>query len=157
MTVSLIAAILIIGFSAGLRTFTAPAVVAWAVHVDHLDVSASPLSFMSSHTAVLILSLGALVEYVVDVLPFTPPRTKAPGLIARFVTGSFAAACLLAASGQSLAFCILGGLAAIGGAFVGYEARTRAVRSLNIKDVFVAVPEDIIAIGLSIVAVCLVP
>ncbi|MFL6375617.1 MAG: hypothetical protein ACJ73D_13200, partial [Pyrinomonadaceae bacterium] len=81
MTTSLILAVILIGFAAGLRTFTAPAIVAWAVHVDHIDVSQTPFAFMTSHTAVLILSLAALAEYVFDLLPFAPPRTQAPALL----------------------------------------------------------------------------
>ena len=39
------------------------------------------------------------------------------------------------------------------GAFAGYEVRKRLVRSLNIKDAFVAIPEDLIAIGLALLLV----
>ena len=35
------------------------------------------------------------------------------------------------------------------GAFGGYEIRRRLVSALNIKDIFIALPEDLIAIGLA--------
>jgi uncharacterized membrane protein len=155
MTIELILAVILIGFAAGLRTFTAPAIVAWAVHVDHIDVTNTPFAFMTPHAAVLILSLAALGEYVFDLMPFAPARTQAPGLIGRFVTGSFSAAVLLAASHQNLAFGILGGLVAIGGAFAGFHARRWCVGAFKIKDPFVAIPEDLLAIGLGVTAVCL--
>jgi len=36
------------------------------------------------------------------------------------------------------------------GAFAGYEIRKRLVTGLNIKDLFIAIPEDLIAIGLAL-------
>jgi uncharacterized membrane protein len=109
---------------------------------------------MSSWITVAIVSLLALGEYVGDVLPSTPNRTAPPGLIARFVTGSFAAACLLAAVNNGLAFCVLGGIAAIAGAFAGLQIRMRLVRALAVNDAFVAIPEDLVAIALSLCALC---
>ena len=35
------------------------------------------------------------------------------------------------------------------GAFAGYRLRKRLVTSLNVKDIFVAIPEDLMAIGLA--------
>lgn len=155
MNLELILAVILVGLSAGLRTFTVPAVVAWAVHVDHIDVTGTPFAFMTSHAAVLIFSLAALGEYIFDLLPFAPARTKAPGLIGRFVAGSFSAAVLLVASHQSLAFCVLGGIVAIAGAFAGFYARRWCVGAFKVKDPFVAIPEDVLAIGLGVAAVCI--
>jgi uncharacterized membrane protein len=55
-----------IGLVAGLRTFTAPAVTAWAAHLHWLNLSSSHLAFMGSAWAVAIFSLGVAVESVVD-------------------------------------------------------------------------------------------
>jgi hypothetical protein len=35
------------------------------------------------------------------------------------------------------------------GAFVGYEIRRKLVTALNIKDILVALPEDLVTIGLA--------
>ena len=156
MSLGLILAVVLIGFSSGLRTFTGIAVVAWAAHVDHIDLDGTPFEFMISHTAVLILSLAALGEYVFDLLPFVPPRTAIPGLVGRFITGSVSAAILLAATRHDIALCILGGIVAIGGAFAGYQARTLLVKKLAVKDFLIAIPEDCVAIGLAVAAVCFV-
>ena len=40
-------------------------------------------------------------------------------------------------------------MAAVIGAFAGYEIRKRLIAALNIKDVFVALLEDLVAIGLA--------
>ena len=44
---------------------------------------------------------------------------------------------------------MLGAIGGLIGAFAGYEIRKRLVAGLNIKDVFVALTEDAIAIGLA--------
>src|SRR4051794_38701158 len=104
MHLHFILAILIIGFATGLRSMTTPAVVAWAAYLGRLSLGATSLSFMASPIAVGIFTLFAIGEYVADLLPNTPNRTGAVGLIARFITGSFSGACLAAAAGNSLAF-----------------------------------------------------
>jgi uncharacterized membrane protein len=66
-----------IGVVAGLRTMTAPALVAWAAHLGWINLAGSHFSFVGSVWAVALLSFGALAEYVVDLLPSTPSRTDA--------------------------------------------------------------------------------
>jgi len=138
-----------IGIVAGLRSLTAPAVVSWAAHLGWLNLQDSPLAFMGSTAAVAIFSLLAIIEYVNDVLPKTPRRTTTGPLIARIVLGGLSGACLCASAGQSLlAGAVLGGIGGVIGAFAGYEARKRLVSSLKVKDVFIAIAEDLVAIGL---------
>jgi uncharacterized membrane protein len=143
-----------IGVVAGLRTMTAPAVVAWAAHLGWINLSGSRLAFMSSIWAVALISLGALAEFVVDQLPNTPARTSARGLTARIVTGLLAGACLGVAGGMSpwLA-AVIGAVGAIAGAFGGYHARVGLVRGLRVPDIAIAIPEDLVAIGLGLALV----
>jgi uncharacterized membrane protein len=144
--------ILGIGVVAGLRTMTAPAVVAWAAHLGWIDLSASRLAFMSSIWAVAILTLGALVEYVVDQLPSTPARTTAGPLTARVVMGLLTGACLGVAVGAVVWIgALIGAIGAIAGAFGGYQARVRLVRGLHVPDAAIAIPEDLFAIGLGLI------
>ncbi len=156
MSASVILAVVILGFAAGLRALTPPAVVAWCAYLGCIDLGATPFSFMSSPIIVVAFSLLALGEYVWDLLPNTPNRAAPPALISRVLTGSFAAACLFAATNNSLAFCILGGIAAIVGAFGGQWIRVRLVQALTVKDAFVAIPEDVLAVGISLCAVCII-
>jgi len=140
-----------IGIVAGLRSLTAPAAVSWAAHVGWLDLHGSPLGFMGSTAAVAIFSLLAIGEYVTDLLPKTPPRTKPGPLGTRIVTGGLSGACLYAGVHRSLlAGALLGGIGGVIGAFAGYQARTRLVKDLNVKDAFIAIPEDLVAIGLAL-------
>lgn len=144
-----------IGFVAGLRAMTAPAVVSWAAHLGCLSLHGTPLQFMGSVVAVGIFSLAAIGEYVNDVLPKTPSRTAPGPLIARIVMGGLSDASLCAAVGQSLIVgVVLGGIGAVLGTFGGYQARTRLVKGLNVKDIYVAIPEDLVAVGLAYFFVC---
>jgi uncharacterized membrane protein len=44
---------------------------------------------------------------------------------------------------------VFGAFGAVIGAFGGYELRKRLVTALKIKDIFIALPEDLLAIGLA--------
>ena len=146
-----------IGIVAGLRSLTAPAVVAWAAHLGRLDLHASPLRFMGSAAAVAIFTLGALAELVADQLPKTPARTTLVPLTARILMGGLSGACVCAAAGHpEVAGAAAGAVGGVLGAFGGYQARTRLVRALGVKDPFVAIPEDAIAIGLACLIVSII-
>jgi uncharacterized membrane protein len=137
----------LIGLCAGLRSLTPPAAVAWAVHLGWLRL-ARPLSLVGSIPAVIILSLLAVTEIVLDKLPNTPSRTAPPGLIARIVTGGFTGACVSVGGGKSaLVGAGLGVIGGLVGCFGGYHARARLVKSLGQPDFNIALVEDLIAIG----------
>jgi len=137
-----------IGVVAGLRSMTAPAVVAWAAHLGWINLAGSHLNFMSSPWAVGIFTLAAIGEFVADLLPSTPPRTAAAGLIARIVSGSLSGACLgVAGSASPWAAALLGAMGGIAGAFGGYHARVGLVRALKVPDFTIAIPGDVVAIG----------
>jgi uncharacterized membrane protein len=142
--------ILGIGFVAGLRSLTAPAVVAWAAHLGWLDLNNSPVAFMGSTAAVAILTVLALGEFVADKLPATPKRTALPPLLARIVTGALSATCLAVSWHYSLGWAAAGAVGAVAGAFAGYQVRRAIVAKLQIKDLPVALAEDLVAIGLAV-------
>ena len=134
---------------AGLRSLTAPAVVAWGAHLNWLNLHGSPLAFMGSTAAVAIFSVLAIAELIADKLPMMSKRTAPALLMARIVTGALCGACLCAAAGQSLiAGALLGGIGGIVGAFLGYGIRRRL--DLHIKDLVVAICEDVVAVGLAL-------
>src|SRR5215469_9270288 len=89
---------LAIGFVAGLRSMTAPALVSWAAHLQWIHLQGTPLSFMGSPIAVGIFTLAAIGELVADKLPKTPARTALGPLVARIVMGALCGACLYAAA-----------------------------------------------------------
>jgi uncharacterized membrane protein len=137
-----------IGAIAGLRSLTAPAVVAWAAQRGWLNLHGTALSFMGSAAAVAIFTILAIVELVADQLPSTPARTKPPGLIARILLGGLSGAAISLAVGQSAAIgACLGAAGGVAGAFVGYQVRTGLVRALKVPDIVIALLEDLVAVA----------
>ncbi|HEY7164173.1 MAG TPA: DUF4126 family protein [Candidatus Binatia bacterium] len=136
----------LIGFFAGLRSLTPPAATAWAARLGWLNLE-KPLSLVGSLPSLVILTVLAAAELFADKLPQTPSRTAPMGLIARILTGGFCGACIASSAGQTVfTGALLGAAGGIVGAFGGYEARRRLVKSLNTRDIYVALLEDLVAI-----------
>jgi uncharacterized membrane protein len=137
-----------LGATAGLRSMTPPAVVAWATHFGWLRLEGSPLAFLGSAVVRWLLTAGMLGELVADKLPFTPSRKQPGPFAARIVSGALAGAAFVGGTGGSLALgAIVGGLGAVAGTLGGYRARTGLVRQLQVPDYVVAVAEDLVAVG----------
>jgi uncharacterized membrane protein len=140
-----------IGVTAGLRTMTAPAVVAWATHLGWVHLAGSPLAFIGSTWVVAIFTIGALTEYVVDLLPSTPARTTTAPLTARIVMGMLTGACVGIGTGMTLwVGVLLGAIGAVAGAFGGQHLRAVLVRSFRVPDAAIAIPEDLVAVSLGL-------
>lgn len=143
-----------IGIVAGLRSMTAPAVVAWAAYLGWIHLDGTPLAFLGARWAVALFSLGALAEFIADQLPTTPARTAPGPLGARIAFGALTGAAIaLAAVSNGWMGAFVGAVGAIAGAYAGYHTRVGLVRSLNLPDPAVAIPEDILAIGLGLLFV----
>jgi uncharacterized membrane protein len=137
----------LIGFFAGLRSLAPPAAVAWGAHLGWLKLQGF-LALVGTVPAVGIFTLAAISELVVDKLPKVPNRTSAPGLAARVLTGGGMGACIAAAGGQNLFLGMaLGAVGGIAGAYTGFHARMRLVKALRVPDLYVALAEDVLAIG----------
>src|ERR1700687_3716494 len=119
-----------IGVVAGLRSLTAPAVVAWAAHLGWINLSGSPLAFIGHEWAIYVFTILATVELIGDQLPSTPPRTAPVGLGARILMGLLCGACLGVAGGASVWLgAVVAALGAVAGAFGGYRARVGLVKA----------------------------
>jgi uncharacterized membrane protein len=106
---------------------------------------------MGSAWTVGIFSILALVELVADKLPNTPSRTAPVGLSARIVTGALTGSCLaVAGSATPWLGALAGAVGGIAGAFGGYRGRVGLTRALRVPDFAIAIPEDLIAIGLGL-------
>jgi uncharacterized membrane protein len=137
-----------IGVIAGLRTFTAPAVVCWAAHLGWINLHGSHLAFLGSIITVVIVTLLAIFELVNDKLPKTPNRTTPGPLGARIVLGALSGAALAMAGAQAVWLgAILAIVGAVVGAFGGYQVRHQIVTQLKVRDIVVALTEDLVAIG----------
>jgi uncharacterized membrane protein len=140
----------LIGFFGGLRSLTAPASTAWAVYLGWLKIE-RPLALIGSLPSVAIFTVLAIVELVGDKLPQTPTRTAPPGFIARIVMGGLTGACIAAGGAQRIFLgAALGAVGGVVGCFAGYQARTGLVKALGMRDVYIALVEDLVAIAGSV-------
>jgi uncharacterized membrane protein len=144
----------LLGVVAGLRSMTAPAIVAWAARLGWLHLEGTALSFFGLAWVRYLLTLFLLAELVGDKLPRTPSRTLLAPFLARVLLGGLSGGALAVGAGSPLALgAVLGVLGAIVGTFGGYRARTGLVRALRAPDYVVALGEDCVAIGLALLVV----
>jgi uncharacterized membrane protein len=148
---------LLIGVVAGLRSLTAPAVVALAACpsvLGWIDLHGTWASFMGSIITVVIFSVLAVGELVNDKLPKTPARTAPPIFAARIITGGLAGAVLGAWPHWTFSALGAGVIGAVLGTLGGYQARKRLAAVAG-KDLPIALLEDAVAVlgGFAVVAV----
>jgi uncharacterized membrane protein len=125
-----------LGLSAGLRTMTPAATILLARH--HM-------------IAGVVVSLLAACEWVIDLLPATPARTKPGPLIGRVASGAFAG--WLAGGGSEtarIAGAIVGACAAAAATFAGYKTRVWAIDQYGALRA--ALVEDLVAVALASLA-----
>ena len=148
---------LCLGLLTGLRTFTPITVLAWAVHLHRLSVSGTWASFLDKKAVLILLTLLAVVELTGDKLPKTPSRLQPPGLIGRMFMGFLCGSVwLLAAAVQAWwVGAVLALVGAVIGAYLGYKARRGLVLALRSPDFPIALLEDAVTIGGSILVVLL--
>ncbi len=148
------AAAALIGAVSGLRSMTGPAIVSRAAACGDLRLKNSGLDKMASATTANLLTLFAAGEMVADKTPYVPNRISPAPLLGRIVSGGVCGAAICYSERQSvLAGALLGGLAAVGGSFLGFHLRRRIVQEQQIPDLQVAVAEDLIALSGGIAAV----
>ena len=146
---------LLIGVVAGLRSLTAPAVVAWAAALDWISLDNTWASWVDNKITLVVLTILAVAELVSDKLPKTPPRTSPPAFGARLVMGGFAGAVLGAWPHWTFTALGAGVIGAVLGTLGGYQARKRLVAARGGQDLPIALLEDAVAIlgGFAIVAI----
>src|ERR1700760_3062801 len=125
--------LLLAGFLCGLRAFTPLAVSTFFLRHGRLHLAGTPLAFMATVPAHIVVVLLALLELVGDKLPKTPSRTSLMGLSGRIWTGALTGAMLAFATGGCSwwAGAIAAVVAALIGTYVGWFCRTRIVAALK--------------------------
>lgn len=136
---------LLIGVVAGLRAFTAPAVMAWAAFLNWINLSGTWASWMGHWLTVAILTVIAVAELVSDKMPTLPSRKSAPQFLVRLASGAFSGAVLGTAWGYRWGSLGAGLIGAVIGTVLGYEARTKLVAANGGRDRPVALGEDLFA------------
>src|SRR5262245_1827658 len=136
---------LLIGCVAGLRTFTAPALVSWVARLGGLNLSDTWLAFLGYAWTPWILTLLAVGELIFDQLPSTPSRTEPVGFGARIVAGAVSGAAVGTAGGTMVGGMIVGIAGAVIGTLGGHAFRAQLAASFR-RDRPAAFIEDAIAL-----------
>jgi uncharacterized membrane protein len=143
--------VLLLGVVTGMRSMTAIAALAWAVWLGL--VPEQGWATWIAHLAVVILfTICALGEYVVDTLPKTPRRTELRPALGRVVIGALVGAMAAVAIDEPVAGGIIFGAGgAIIGTWGGFFVRMTVARILR-RDLPAALLESASAIALAIFA-----
>ena len=146
-----------LGFATGLRTMTPMAVVCWFAYFHHLPIHQSWAFWTAKLVTALVFTVLAAGELIGDKLPNTPNRIAPGPLLARVgfggLTGAIAATAL---RGSPIEGVLLGVIGALAGSFIGYQLRKLLRVNMGCADWPLAVAEDVVAIGLSLVAMGIV-
>jgi uncharacterized membrane protein len=147
----LVIAALLVGFASGLRAFTPLALSCWIATWGWMPLGGTRLGFLGTEAGAAIVSILAVGELIGDKLSMTPPRTTAGPLAGRIVTGALAETALSIGAGQHWLIGLIGGMAgSVTGAFAGFHARRYLVRQMGVRDIFVAIAEDLVTIVLTL-------
>ena len=140
-----------IGAFSGARTTLGPLLVCERVLDEGVAPGAVPARWLQSARVATMIGVLAIVETVVDKLPFIPERTHAIALAPRIASGALAGAALSSVDRTKRRDVILGALlgatGAIAGAFVAVHVRRLLARGL--PDVIAGIGEDAMLVALS--------
>jgi uncharacterized membrane protein len=146
----------LIGFVDGLRSLTPPAIICWAAHLGWLHFAGTRLAFIDHLPTLIVFTLLALIELVLDKLPNTPARTAPVGLTARVILGGASGLARATGAGLSLSLplaAVIGSTGAVAGAFSGYHVRSAAVLKAHLPGLTAAIAEDAITIAAGLLIV----
>lgn len=136
-----------LGVIAGMRAFSAPAVVCLKLSKDAAAVEPGPwLTLASSRQAAWFWTLLAAGEMVADKVPGMPNRTDPLSLVGRISSGAVCGALVSrSARRNAIGGALLGALSAAGSTFLTYHFRQKLAN--RISDPLAAVAEDAVVIA----------
>lgn len=142
-----------LGFMTGLRSMTPMAIFCFFAWRHLMPLGHTWAFWTERPVTVIVFALFAVGELIVDKLPQCPNRTGVFPLIVRIGFGGLLGALAATAlHGSLIEGVLLGALGALAGTFVGFHLRASLPKRLGISDLPVALVEDAIAIGVSILA-----
>ena len=131
-----------LGAVAGLRSMTAPALLAWAGYRGW----ARTARVLRMARAVKVASTLAVGEIIADKTPYIPNRTEPASLGWRVASGALVGGALCASKNKSVvAGAVAGGLGALAATYGAFHLRHRLAE--RFPDRLVAVADDAIAVG----------
>lgn len=144
----LLAGAFFLGCICGLRSMTGPALLCWAAVAGWLNVTHTPMVFLSFRSVLVIATLLAIFEMVIDKAPGTLSRVDTGPLFVRFLSGAFCGTALGISCHVTVFFPLLfGGFGALIGAMAGYWVRKLAIRLLHVSTLPAGLVEDLVAVA----------
>jgi len=136
-----------LGIIAGMRTFSAPAVICLTLSKDTPEADSGPLlAVAGSRWALWLSMLLASGEMAADKLSGMPDRTDPPSMAARICSGALCGAVVSrAAKRHAIGGALLGGLAAAGSTFLTFHLRGKLAG--KIPGTLAAIAEDAVVIA----------
>jgi uncharacterized membrane protein len=124
----------LIGVVCGMRSAMGPAALAWRAHLGGTRTRR-------------LLTAAALGEVVADKTPLVPPRTSAPALGGRVLSGTLCGRQFAGTWGA-----MAGGLGALAATFGAYRARAALGEATKVPDPLLGVAEDALAVAVAALA-----
>jgi uncharacterized membrane protein len=124
----------LIGVVCGMRSAMGPAALAWRGQVGGTSTRR-------------LLTAAAAGEVVADKTPLVPPRTSAPALGGRVLSGALCGRLLAGTWGA-----VPGALGALAGTFGAYRARAALGEATGVPDPLLGVAEDALAVAVAALA-----
>jgi uncharacterized membrane protein len=146
-----------LGGMTGLRCMTPMAILCWFAYSGTLDVDGTWAFWTGRPITVIVFAVLAVGELIGDKLPKTPNRTDLGPLLARILFGGLVGA-IAATSlhGEIVEGALLSSFSALLWSFLGYHIRHSLVKKHGVSDLVVALVEDGVTIGLSVIAMGIV-
>ncbi|PAP81493.1 hypothetical protein B1759_09245 [Rubrivirga sp. SAORIC476] len=148
-----------LGWAAGMRSMTPPAVLARTLVSQRPSIPLlarrrrQPARVLGTDRAATLLTVAAAGELTADKLPVAPPRTSPPALFGRLASGALAGATVAAIRRQNPVLpALVGAASAVASSFVMMDLRKRVGEALDVPDPAVAVVEDVLAVAISVAA-----
>ena len=145
-------AALALGWTAGMRSASAPALLAHTL-ASGRPPRRNPARLLAAPAPRRLLALAAGGEMIADKLPFIPARTTLMPLLGRAASGALVGTAVAAARRSDPLVGVLAGVVgAVAGSFVMEAARREVGVRLDLPDPMVAVVEDGLTLALGTAA-----
>ena len=139
-----------IGFIAGMRAFSAPALLSHKLErTIPTKQPQTPIQYLAQPLASIALKVLAGGEIIGDKVPHGPNRTSPPQFIIRVASGATCGAFVSQLEGEPAPLgAVAGGLGAVAGTLLFFQLRRWLNHDLGLPDAVGALAEDALVIGL---------
>ena len=149
LTNNLLARAILLGTMSGMRSMSAPALMAQRASNHPKGFKGTFFSLLTNKNVATLAALMSLGEIVADKLPIIPTRIKPLPLLGRAQLGAFSGAAAYTEARQSpLVGAAIGALSAVASTHLFYRLRKGITDALHIPDLPVALAEDASVVGL---------